>query len=440
MTAEVAILNKYGLALAADSKVTIGSGTKAFDTVTKIFPLSRIHPVALMIWGNPDFMQIPIEIICRQYRSQKGTISETTIAEWADNFVSYLKDFTEHDDTIKARNITSIIHSWFSEIRSLSHREASIRQIPPASSEYVKILSRQIKKKTSEIMAEEDFLPDEQAEAFTVKHWDTISPVVNEYVEQYRDEDLTKNASLLAIASLLKKAWSPSSMGFVIAGYGEDEIFPGFVEFESDGFLGDHLKVRKVETVQISRTLLASIRPFAQSDMVHRFMSGADPDYAIFADSLFRNSIVESCLAVLEEFGDQKHKTDAVRDVIKSAISNSADEAVKIRQQFSRENFSAPIINMVTMLPKDELPHLAESLVALTSLQRHVSNTAETVGGPIDVALISKGDGLIWIKRKHYFSAELNPQFTAKYLRSIMGGSDEKPKARRTRGKAPKDP
>ncbi len=42
---------------------------------------------------------------------------------------------------------------------------------------------------------------------------------------------------------------------------------------------------------------------------------------------------------------------------------------------------------------------------------------AETVGGPIDVAVISKGDGFIWIKRKHYFSPELNPQFFANYYR-----------------------
>jgi hypothetical protein len=40
----------------------------------------------------------------------------------------------------------------------------------------------------------------------------------------------------------------------------------------------------------------------------------------------------------------------------------------------------------------------------------------ETVGGPIDVAVISKGDGLIWIKRKHYFSPELNRQFFVNYL------------------------
>lgn len=39
-----------------------------------------------------------------------------------------------------------------------------------------------------------------------------------------------------------------------------------------------------------------------------------------------------------------------------------------------------------------------------------------TVGGPIDVAIISKGDGFIWIKRKHYFKKELNPQFFEGYF------------------------
>jgi len=40
---------------------------------------------------------------------------------------------------------------------------------------------------------------------------------------------------------------------------------------------------------------------------------------------------------------------------------------------------------------------------------------SETVGGPIDVAVISKGDGFIWIKRKHYFSPELNHHFFDNY-------------------------
>ncbi|HEY9669692.1 MAG TPA: hypothetical protein V6C91_22960 [Coleofasciculaceae cyanobacterium] len=36
-----------------------------------------------------------------------------------------------------------------------------------------------------------------------------------------------------------------------------------------------------------------------------------------------------------------------------------------------------------------------------------------------DVAVISKGDGFIWIKRKHYFKPELNHQFFNNYFRNI---------------------
>lgn len=87
MTAEIAVMNKSGVALAADSKVTIGGGIKAFDTVTKIFPLSRVHPVALMVWGNPDFMEYPIEIISKEYRSKKALGCEDSLVKWADDFV-----------------------------------------------------------------------------------------------------------------------------------------------------------------------------------------------------------------------------------------------------------------------------------------------------------------------------------------------------------------
>jgi len=74
------------------------------------------------------------------------------------------------------------------------------------------------------------------------------------------------------------------------------------------------------------------------------------------------------------------------------------------------------------MLPKDELALMAESLVNLTCLRRKFTTDRETVGGPIDVAVISKGDGFVWIKRKHYFKQELNPQFFANYYKET---SDE---------------
>ncbi|MDC5096393.1 hypothetical protein OHW41_10530, partial [Acinetobacter baumannii] len=75
------------------------------------------------------------------------------------------------------------------------------------------------------------------------------------------------------------------------------------------------------------------------------------------------------------------------------------------------------VVNMVSALPKDELAAMAESLVNLTAFKRRISESLETVGGPIDVAVISKGDGLVWVKRKQYFPAELNQHFFKNYFR-----------------------
>lgn len=66
---------------------------------------------------------------------------------------------------------------------------------------------------------------------------------------------------------------------------------------------------------------------------------------------------------------------------------------------------------MVERLPKDGLAEMAETLINLTSFKRRITSQSETVGGPTDVAIISKKDGLVWVKYKQYFEPELNLQF-----------------------------
>ncbi len=60
---------------------------------------------------------------------------------------------------------------------------------------------------------------------------------------------------------------------------------------------------------------------------------------------------------------------------------------------------------------------MAETLVNLASFRQKVSMSVETVGGPVDVAVISKGDGFVWIKRKNYFELDQNPRVLAKYFK-----------------------
>lgn len=86
-------------------------------------------------------------------------------------------------------------------------------------------------------------------------------------------------------------------------------------------------------------------------------------------------------------------------------------------KNYSEEKYEKPVRETIAVLPKDELALVAESLVQVTSFRQRISQEVETVGGPIDVAVISKGDGFVWIKRKHYFRAEINPFFMSTYYR-----------------------
>lgn len=83
------------------------------------------------------------------------------------------------------------------------------------------------------------------------------------------------------------------------------------------------------------------------------------------------------------------------------------DELLEVYRRFNRgmidykrKKFINPIVDIVETLPIEELADTAEALLNITSLKRKMSRSLETVGGPIDVALITKGDGFTWIKRK----------------------------------------
>lgn len=66
-----------------------------------------------------------------------------------------------------------------------------------------------------------------------------------------------------------------------------------------------------------------------------------------------------------------------------------------------------PII--IHAMPIQDAIDLAEFLVHLTIMYSRFSPGAPNVGGPIEIAAITKHEGYKWIKRKHYFESNLNP-------------------------------
>lgn len=204
----------------------------------------------------------------------------------------------------------------------------------------------------------------------------------------------------------------------VIAGFGKKDIFPSFLSYYIDGIVNNILKYWKRDERKIDFDMEASITPFAQSKMIAAFIEGIVPDYQKEIERYlleiinnYPNVIIES----IEKLNSVEK--EALKQKSRKMSKKMFEKYIERLRNYRRRYYVDPVIDVVAMLPKDELASMAESLVNLTSFKKRVTLEEETVGGPIDVALISKGDGFIWIKRKHYFEPNLNPHFFANYYR-----------------------
>lgn len=91
MTTEIGILNKIGVALAADSAVTIGND-KIYNSAEKLFALSKYHPVGIMIYGNAELRGVPWETIIKMYRDDLGRKQFDSLEDYGYDFISFIEN------------------------------------------------------------------------------------------------------------------------------------------------------------------------------------------------------------------------------------------------------------------------------------------------------------------------------------------------------------
>ena len=75
MTSEVVVMNRVGVALAADSAVTLemGDSSKVRDSALKLFMLSKYRPVGVMVYNNAQLLGVPLETIIKLFRRELRT-------------------------------------------------------------------------------------------------------------------------------------------------------------------------------------------------------------------------------------------------------------------------------------------------------------------------------------------------------------------------------
>lgn len=132
MTAEIGIINQRGLALAADSAVTLGTNL-TLNNATKVFSLGDNHYIGMMIYGNAEFMGIPWEVLIKAFKEiQAKKRPLDSVPDYINSFFDFIISqdiFTKQSyENYVASYCYQFIQQKLSNVRSVDDVEDALWQ------------------------------------------------------------------------------------------------------------------------------------------------------------------------------------------------------------------------------------------------------------------------------------------------------------------------
>ena len=410
MSAGIIVMNKNAIAMAADSAVTIGDHAAIHNSANKLFALSMFEPIGAIIYANAQFMQVPMEIIIKQYKTELGKKNFSTLQEYVDDFVSFLErncdlfHFRKNEENYVLGICFDLLQGLANGYTNRAKDLIGKVNRPLTEKEDIAIKQQAIEE-TMQFVDSQPIVRDSFSSYVENVYLDKIVGFIERQINWVTDrKELAKKLCRLFDTHFTRRGY----MGMAIAGYGKSEIFPHMVHLKLSGILNGKLRYEKVGNMDIDEIQTAAIIPLAQTDVMHTFIRG-------YNDLIMQQVAGTVPQLIGQRIDSMPNSTldDGQKKQIKESFVGFQNDVAKIMQEVANNVFVSPIIDSVTSLPIEELALFAESMINITSVRRRVAidGNIGTVGGPIDVAIVTRGDGLIWLKRKHYFEAKKNPQF-----------------------------
>ncbi len=440
MTAEVVVMNRGGVALAADSAVTIQAerSSKVRVSALKLFMLSKYRPVGVMVYDNSSLLGVPWETIIKLFREQLGKKQFPNLVEYGEALIAFIK---EHDSLypreVQDQYYRQALKAEYQQIEIRARKELADSRVhrigdsppPQADKELVEREIRRSERYWAEAGEASYFMEEtarkETAREIAGRNSGEISQFIQESFGSWQI-DLEHRDALLRIAQYIVVKDRPVGglfTGLVISGFGDQEHYPVVQHLRLGGIFNNRLKMPPSEVHAISENNPSEVLAFAYQDMVYGFLDGLSARvFSHLGDAAaFIQELPVRTLDTVD--GLTPEAKNRVADIIRRESKTKASEFARrvLRGAAKRRK---QIKHAVEALSLRELAQVASTLVGLSSFEHQMLHDLETVGGPVDVAVISKGDGFIWIDRKHYFQPELNSHFFRNYFDDGMKVDD----------------
>lgn len=408
MSVGVCIINKNGIALAADSAGTVGANKMFYNSMNKVFNLSYNNKIGVITYGTTAIYNTPIEIILKEFRNYIDIncqqISDFfSLIKLFEDFLyenrSYFK-FEDEEKKVCINLIISLVKEWGTKINEIT-KGVDENLIEGKIMEIIERFKTKINEAIRIPNYDVSHYIETNYKQNIINSIKAFCPILVRYQNPF--DELTRCICDYFNLSLRSETEQP--LGLLFAGYDAQTAFPKYIHLEIYNFVGKKLKYLIKEKFN-EDGIHSSIVPLAQPDVINTFCKGFSDNYMNAIPGIIKSEIDKRVNLVVEDKDKIQKCFEGIQNDIVSSLINK-----------SRVEYINPLLRSLNVLQIPDLALLAENLVNITSLKRKFSMDGyqQTVGGPTDVATISPNDGFVWIKRKHYFDKELNPHFIEKH-------------------------
>ena len=287
MTSEVLILNKHAIVLGADSAVTTSgaeSGQSRYSkSANKIFEIAQNGSVAATIYGNSHIDLVPWELAIKLFRRHLGKTTFSKVSDYSTALLGFLKA----NDPLFPPGLRSsgVEHQFDISIKQVV--EEAARGSPGLVDASLTVASRTLLWATEVTRIRGLITRNSMSASLSQSELDALLQNLTPWAKRAQSQIdaapalAAVNADELAELGHMIRYFLPEfilgTTGVVIAGYGEDQIFPAYEHLNIYGHVGGELSFLRMKGFEVTHGESAMIQPLAQASMINMFTDGFSP-------------------------------------------------------------------------------------------------------------------------------------------------------------------
>ncbi|MBS0471856.1 MAG: hypothetical protein JSR60_12340 [Proteobacteria bacterium] len=415
MTSEIAVMNQRAVALAADSAVTLidGGTVVVRNDQRKLYNLMGGLPVGVMFFGVADMMGHPWEHLIEHYQKTQKAGAKPHVRDYAASFVGMLDNLEEFFPKNRQRDefkrlLASVFRYVFHLAQYLRESGGEARaRISDAA-----ILEEAIERVWRDYQYREDGSPRGDLSCFPPGFAEKVrtgyAGEIDELIAYaFQPFGLSKPAiqhlKEISVFAVVKDLFLEDVTGLVFAGFGADERYPVVTTTFVSAIVDGIVKRAEASFDQIDGDTRSKIRVFADSEVTNAFIRGIDFNLerrVYGALDMLLHALLDQVVGAFPD-SDPVVKENIRREFQSDYIPQYFEVFRAIVGDYQQHAYINPVLRVLEIASRNELAETARELVSLNAFKKRIMAQKQTVGGAIDVAVISREGGFQWHSRQN---------------------------------------